>query len=41
MAVTYQNNGVVRDGLVFYVDAANQRSYPESGTTWNSLKNSN
>ena len=41
MAVTYQNNGVVRDGLVFYIDAANQRSYPGSGTVWNSLKNSN
>ena len=27
MAVTYQNNGVVRDGLIFYIDAANQRSY--------------
>ena len=25
---------VVDEGLVFYVDAANQRSYPESGTTW-------
>jgi hypothetical protein len=33
MAVTYQNNGVVRDGLIFCLDAANQRSYPGSGTT--------
>jgi len=28
MAVTYQNNGVVRDGLVFYADPSNQRSWP-------------
>jgi hypothetical protein len=27
MAVTYQNNGVVRDGLVFYADPSNQRSW--------------
>ena len=25
---------IVTDGLVFYVDAANDNSYPESGTTW-------
>ena len=25
---------IVNDGLVFYVDAANPRSYPGSGTTW-------
>jgi len=24
----------VRDGLVLYLDAANARSYPRSGTTW-------
>ncbi len=29
---------IVKDGLVFYVDAANQRSYPGSGTTWTDLK---
>lgn len=32
---------IVKDGLVFYVDAANQRSYPGSGTTWTTLKGSN
>jgi len=38
MAVTYQNNGVVRDGLVFYADPSNQRSWlgPDSNTV-NSL----
>jgi hypothetical protein len=25
---------IVRDGLVFYLDAANSKSYPGSGTTW-------
>jgi len=25
---------IVRDGLVFYLDAANSKSYPASGTTW-------
>ena len=29
---------IVKDGLIFYVDAANQRSYPGSGTTWTDLK---
>lgn len=28
---------VVTDGLVLYLDAANQRSYPKSGTTWSDL----
>ena len=32
---------IVRDGLVFCVDAANPRSYPKSGTTWSDLKGSN
>jgi len=32
---------IVTDGLVFCVDAANQRSYPKSGTTWSDLKGSN
>ena len=27
MAVTYQNNGVVKDGLIFYADPSNQRSW--------------
>jgi hypothetical protein len=28
---------IVTDGLVFIVDAANRKSYPGSGTNWNSL----
>lgn len=33
--------GVVTDGLVFYVDAANSNSYPGSGTTWSDLVGGN
>ncbi len=36
MAVTY-NPKIVMDGLVMCMDAANIRSYPGSGTTWNDL----
>jgi len=32
---------IVTDGLVLCLDAANQRSYPKSGTTWSDLKGSN
>ena len=32
---------VVTDGLVLYLDAANQRSYPKSGTTWSDLAGTN
>ena len=32
---------IVRDGLVFSVDAANPRSYPGSGTTWIDLIGTN
>jgi hypothetical protein len=28
---------IVTDGLVLYLDAANSKSYPGSGTTWNDL----
>ena len=28
---------IVTDGLVLYLDAANQRSYPGSGTTWSDI----
>ena len=31
---------IVKDGLIFYMDAANLRSYPGSGTTVTNLKNS-
>jgi hypothetical protein len=34
-------NSIVTDGLVFYVDASNPKSYPGSGTTWTDLAGSN
>jgi len=33
----YRGPSIVRDGLVLYLDAANQKSYPGSGTTWKDL----
>jgi hypothetical protein len=36
MGVDY-NNVIITDGLIFYIDAANQRSYSGSGLTVNSL----
>ena len=34
----FANNApIVTDGLVFYVDAGNDKSYPGSGTTWSDL----
>ena len=36
MGTSYAPN-IVKDGLVFSIDAANPRSYPGSGTTWNDL----
>ena len=39
MAIVY-NTSVVRSGLVTYLDAANMKSYPGSGTTWTNLINS-
>lgn len=36
MGVNYAPN-VVRNGLVLYLDAANTKSYPGSGTTWTDL----
>ena len=36
MGTSYAPN-IVKDGLVFYIDAANLRSYPGSGTTANTL----
>jgi len=38
MAIAY-NTSVVRDGLVLYLDAANPKSYPRTGTTINNLSN--
>ena len=40
MSVKNQNS-IVTDGLVFYVDAGNSNSYPGSGTTWSDLAGSN
>jgi hypothetical protein len=36
MAVNYSPK-ISTDGLIFYLDAANTRSYPGSGTTWSDL----
>lgn len=36
MGIAY-NTSIVRDGLVLHLDAANVKSYPGSGTTWNDL----
>ena len=38
----FANNApIVTDGLVFYVDAGNSKSYPDSGTTWGDLVGGN
>lgn len=39
MGVSYNTN-IVRNGLVLYLDAANTKSYPGTGTTWNNLNGS-
>jgi hypothetical protein len=36
MTINY-NPSIVSSGLVFYVDAANPRSYSGTGTTWKDL----
>ena len=36
MGIAYNTN-IVRDGLVLYLDAANIKSYPGTGTVWNDL----
>ena len=36
MSYSY-GKSIVTDGLVFYVDAANENSYPGTGTTWTDL----
>ena len=40
MSIVHGPN-LVRDGLIFYVDAANDKSYPETGTTWFDLSGNN
>lgn len=37
----YNGPHIVTDGLVLYLDAANIKSYPGSGTTWNDLSGNN
>lgn len=37
----YHSPRIVTDGLVLYVDAANTKSYPGSGTTWSDLSGQN
>ena len=32
---------IVRDSLLLYLDAANTKSYPGSGTTWTDLSSKN
>jgi hypothetical protein len=39
MAFSYSPR-IITDGLVLYLDAANTRSYPGSGTAWNDLSRS-
>ena len=39
MAFNYSPK-LITDGLVLYLDAANTRSYPTTGTTWNDLSRS-
>jgi hypothetical protein len=41
MATTYGTPPIVSDGLVLYLDAANSKSYPGSGTTWIDLIGTN
>lgn len=40
MGINY-NPRCVQDGLVLYLDAANTRSYPKSGNTWNDISGNN
>ena len=40
MSTSYPFKPIVRDGLVFYLDAANDKSYTGTGTNWNDLTSS-
>ena len=40
MAIAY-NTSIVRNGLVLYLDAANPKSYPGTGTSWFDLSGNN
>jgi len=37
----YRGPNIVKDGLVLWLDAANPRSYPGSGTAWNDMSGNN
>jgi hypothetical protein len=39
MAFNYSPK-IIQDGLVLYLDAANTKSYPTTGTTWTDLSRS-
>jgi hypothetical protein len=41
MGVNYNTGKIITDGLVLYLDAANSKSYPGSGTTWTDLSGNN
>jgi hypothetical protein len=41
MATQFANGKIVTDGLILCLDAADQTSYPTTGTTWNDLVGSN
>jgi hypothetical protein len=41
MAIFKNSPPIVTDGLVLYLDAANTKSYPTTGTTWNDLSGNN
>ena len=41
MSLSHGNSQIVRDGLVLYLDAANEKSYPGTGTTWYDLSGYN
>lgn len=37
----YRGPNIVKNGLVLWLDAANPRSYPRSGTVWNDMSGNN
>lgn len=37
----FSGPNVIKDGLILYIDAANPKSYPGSGTTWTDLSSLN
>jgi hypothetical protein len=41
MSIFKNSPPIVTDGLVLYLDAANTKSYPTTGTTWNDLLGTN